>query len=571
MVFSRFFSGLALALGLSASAAPAPVEASSRLAAPGPTSPAPGTVRKHLIYFKDKAGTPHQLSQPQTFLSARAVQRRQRQNIALLPRDLPVSPAYVQQVKAVPGAQLWYTSRWFNAAVVACDSATLQQLQALPCVRGARTLNRGLPGSRKRGEGEQTPTTPESTSANPYGKAYTQAHMIGAVRMHEAGFRGEGLQIAVFDAGFPGVNTAPAFASLRNEQRLASTFNFVDKNTAVYQRNSHGTHCLSTMAANEPGAYIGTAPQATYHLCITEDIYSEHPVEEANWLIAAEYADSAGVDIISSSLSYTTFDYPSIDYTYADLNGRTAISTRAATLAARVGMLVVNSAGNEGGNTWRYVTAPADADSILTVGAVDSLLARASFSSRGPTADGRIKPNLSAMGQQTAIVSPDGRVNRGNGTSYSCPVLAGMVAGFWQANPQLTAQQVISFLQRSGSRATTPNDEVGYGIPDFVRAYNLANPGTPLATQTASARQELFIYPNPVKETELYLQLAVGFQGVPLRVRIYDARGALVAEEEVAATTAAAVRLRPGLLIKGVYTCTVSAGREQRTVRFVKL
>ncbi|UPL50910.1 S8 family serine peptidase [Hymenobacter sublimis] len=540
-----------------------------------PLHPAPartaGTVRKHLVYFKDKAGTPHSISQPQTFLSARSVQRRQRQNIAILPRDLPVSPAYVQQVKAVSGAQVWYTSRWFNAAVVACDSATLQQLQALPCVRSARTLNRGLPGTRKRGNGDQVPTTQERSTRNQYGKAFTQAQMIGAVKMHEAGFRGEGMQIAVFDAGFPGVNTAPAFAALYQEQRLASTFNFVDKNTAVYQRNSHGTQCLSTMAGNQPGVYIGTAPKATYHLCITEDASSEHPVEEANWLLAAEYADSAGVDIISSSLGYNTFDYPSIDYTYADLNGRTALSSRAATVAARVGMLVVNSAGNEGASSWRYVTAPADADSILSVGAVDSLLVRASFSSRGPTADGRIKPNLAAMGFQTAIVAPDGSVNRGNGTSYSCPVLAGMVAGFWQANPRLTAQQVISFLQRSGSRATAPNDEVGYGIPNFVSAYNLANPGTPLAASAAAARQELFIYPNPIKETELYLQLAVGFQAVPLRVRIYDARGALVSEQQVAPTTASAVRLQPGVLGKGVYTCTISAGREQRTVRFVKL
>ncbi|MBX0289657.1 S8 family serine peptidase [Hymenobacter sp. HSC-4F20] len=571
MVLSRLFFRLLLVAGLSPQALPATARTGGpSAAAPGAATPT-GTVRKHLIYFKDKAGTPYSVTQPQAFLSARAVQRRQRQNIAILPRDLPVSPAYVQQLKAVPGAQLWYTSRWFNAAVVACDSATLQQVQALPCVRAARTLNRGGAGTRKRGEGDQSPTTQERGTRSQYGKAFTQGQMLGAVQMHDAGFRGEGLQIAVFDAGFPGVDTAPAFARLRQEQRLASTFNFVDKNTSVYQRNNHGTHCLSTMAGNQAGVYIGTAPNATYHLCITEDIYSEHPVEEANWLIAAEYADSAGVDIISSSLGYTTFDYPSIDYTYADLNGRTAISTRAATVAARVGMLVVNSAGNEGNNSWRYLTAPADADSILTVGAVDSLLVRASFSSRGPTADGRIKPNLAAMGLQTAIVAPDGSVNRGSGTSYSCPVLAGMAAGFWQANPQLTAQQVISFLQRSGTRAITPNDEVGYGIPNFVRAYNLANPGTPLAAATTSAREDLFIYPNPVKETELYLQLAVGFQAVPLRVRIYDARGALVSEQQVAPTTAAAVRLQPGLLVKGVYTCTVSAGREQRTIRFVKL
>ncbi|GAB3293324.1 S8 family peptidase [Hymenobacter tenuis] len=529
------------------------------------------TVRKHLIYFKDKAGTPYTVNQPLAFLSARAVERRQRQNISILPRDLPVSPAYVQQLKAVPGAKLWYTSRWFNAAVVACDSATLALVQALPCVKSARTLNRDLPGTRKPAEDDPQSNTLERGTRSQYGKAFTQAQMIGAVQMHDANYRGEGMQIAVFDGGFPGVNTASAFAPLFQEKRIASTFNFVDKTTAVYLRNDHGTHCLSTMAANEAGVYIGTAPKATYRLFITEDVASEHPVEEANWLIAAEHADSAGVDIISSSLGYSTFDFPSIDYTYANMNGRTAISSRAAAVAARVGMVVVASAGNEGNNSWRYITAPADADSIMTVGAVDSLLARASFSSRGPTADARIKPNLAAMGVQTAIVSSSGSVIRGNGTSYSCPVLAGMVAGFWQANPRLTAQQVISLLQRSGSRATTPNDEIGYGIPNFVQAYNLANPGTPLSATEAAPRQELFIYPNPTKDNELYMQLTVGFQQTPLQVRIYDARGALVAEQQIAPTSATSVRLQPGTLGKGVYTCTISSAREQRTVRFVKL
>jgi serine protease AprX len=547
-------------------------------AVPGPAPQAgtpvktAGTIRKHLIYFRDKAGTPFTVTNPLAFLSARAIQRRQRQNIAVLPRDLPVSPAYVQQLKAVAGVQLWYTSRWFNAAVVACDSATLQQVQALPFIRSAHTLNRGLPGTHqpKGEEADELPALERGTRSQ-YGKAYTQAQMVGAVQMHDAGYRGEGMQIAVFDAGFPGVNTASAFASIFSEQRLASTFNVVSKSTAVFTSNNHGTHCLSAIGANQSGLYIGTAPKATFRLYITEDVASEHPVEEVNWLIAAEKADSAGVDIISSSVGYSTFDYPSINYTYANLDGRTALSTRAATVAARVGMVVVNSAGNEGSSSWRYVTAPADADSILAVGAVDSLSRVAGFSSRGPTADGRIKPNVAAMGVQTAYVSPSGMITRGNGTSYACPVVAGLVAGFWQANPTLTAQQVISFLQRSGSQATTPDGEVGYGLPHFARAYNLANPGAPLAAAPPAPHQHLLIYPNPAKDDELYLHLAPDFQGLPLQVAIYDSRGALVTEQQVAPTTAAAVRLQPGALVNGVYTCRIGNGREQRVVRFVKL
>ena len=236
-------------------------------------------------------------------------------------------------------------------------------------------------------------------------------------------------------------------------------------------------------------------------------------------------------------------------------------------------MIVVNSAGNEGNRPWQHIVAPADADSILAVGAVDSLRAYVGFSSRGPTADNRIKPNLAAQGFQAAIVDAKGQPGRGSGTSFSCPVLAGMVAGFWQANPTLTAQQVISFLQRSGSQALTPDNLLGYGIPNFGLAYNLANPNAPLAaSKPAALRDQLVVYPNPGKDNELYLQLTPAFRAMPLRMLFYDARGALVAEQTLPATTAAEVRLPAGSLSKGVYTCDVQAGTKiQRSVRFIKL
>lgn len=536
-----------------------------------------GTVRRHIVYFRDKAGTPFSTAQPQAFLSARAVQRRTRQNIAVTPRDLPVNPAYVTQVKAVPGATVWYTSRWFNAAVVNCDSATLAAVQALPFVRTATTLDRAGAGAGRIRPEISVPAAADAnrTAAHPvYGKAYEQARMIGAVTMHNAGFRGEGMQIAVFDGGFPGVNQAAPFAALRTEGRLLDTYNFVERRADVYRRDSHGTNCLSAMAASETGVYVGTAPKASYRLYLTENTTGENPIEEVNWALAAERADSAGVDIISSSLGYYDFDTAYGSYTYADMNGRTTLVTRAAAVAARVGMVVVNAAGNEGGGAWRYIIAPADADSVLAVGAVDSLRVRAGFSSVGPSSDGRIKPNLAAQGRQTAVVSPGGQVFRGNGTSYSCPVLAGMVAGFWQANPRLTAQQVVGFLQRSGSQFASPDNLLGYGIPNFVTAYNLANPGNPLATAAgaASAAAQLAVFPNPTQENELYLHLTDAFRAAPLRVRFYDVRGALVAEQQLPASAAAQVRLRPGALRQGVYTCEVQAGAgARRTVRFSTL
>jgi serine protease AprX len=298
---------------------------------------AQGPVRRHLIYFQDKNNSPYSVSQPQAFLSTRALARRAKQHIAIKPRDLPVNPAYVTQIRAVPGSpEVRYTSRWLNAAVVACDSATLARIYQLPSVRGGQTLSNSPQPPRP------APVVPPSPAARPaetpratYGKAYAQAEIIGAVAMHAAGYRGEGMQIAVFDAGFPGADQMGPLQLMQQQNRVAGTRNFVDGGRSVYQRNSHGTNCLGLIGGELPGTYVGTAPHATFHLCITEDVGSETPVEEANWLAAAEYADSAGVDVISSSLGYNAFDRPANSYTYADLNGRTAISSRAALGAAR--------------------------------------------------------------------------------------------------------------------------------------------------------------------------------------------------------------------------------------------
>ncbi|MBO2012600.1 S8 family serine peptidase [Hymenobacter negativus] len=535
---------------------------------------AQGTVRRHLVYFRDKAGTPYSVTQPQAFLSARALARRTRQGIAVLPRDLPVTPAYVAQIRAVSGGpQVLYTSRWFNAAVVSCDSVTLRAITALPAVRSAVTLNRSfqaLPAFTP--PTQVVPSVSAATTARArYGKAYRQNEQIAAIAMHNAGYRGEGMQIAVFDAGFPGVDQISAMQPAFQEQRVVGTRNFVDGGTSVYLRNSHGTNCLAAIGGSQSGFYIGSAPKATFHLCITEDVNSEHPIEEANWLAAAEYADSSGVDVISSSLGYTDFDAPSTSYTYADMNGRNAISSRAATMAARVGMLVVNAAGNEGSNPWHYISAPADADSIMSVGAVDSLGNHAYFSSYGPTSDGRIKPTLSAMGFASAVLAPNGTAFRGSGTSYACPILAGMAAGFWQANPALTAQQVILALRSTATQANAPDNTMGYGIPNFVSAYNALHPNAPLSTEgPVIPSGVLGIYPNPSGAGPLTLVLPTTLRGQALTVRVLDARGAVVARKVLPATNFSETQLQLPALAKGAYTCEVSAGNTRQNVKFVQ-
>jgi serine protease AprX len=304
------------------------------------------------------------------------------------------------------------------------------------------------------------------------------------------GFRGEGIMIAVLDAGFNNADKVPALKAIFDEKRIVGTYDFVKKETSVYEDDSHGTSVLSCIGAFSEGSMIGTAPKASFLLLRSEDAPSEYIIEEANWLFAAEYADSVGVDLINSSLGYTTFDDANTDHTYADLNGNTTIAARAADWAAAVGIICVISAGNEGNSAWKYIGTPADADSVLAVGAVTALKTYAAFSSQGVPTDKRIKPDVSAMGQSASIALPSGSVSTGSGTSYSAPILCGLVAGYWQANPTLTAVEVMNRIRQAGSQAKNPDLRLGYGIPSNLFTI-LANQEEPTA---------LFkVYPNPTQ------------------------------------------------------------------------
>jgi serine protease AprX len=319
---------------------------------------------------------------------------------------------------------------------------------------------------------------------------------------------------------------------------------------------------LSTMAAYEPGLMVGTAYKANYYLFRTEDAASEHNIEEVNWLLAAEYADSAGVDIINSSLGYTSFDAPSYSYAYSELNGNTTIVTRAADLAAATGMLVVVSAGNEGNKTWRYISAPADADSVLTVGAVDSLANHAIFSSFGPTADNRVKPDVVAMGQQAYVVSSSGRLSRSSGTSFSGPIMAGMMACLWQANADLTNMQLLQLVRQMGSNANAPNNTIGYGLPVYNRN----------VTSIPKQLEDGIAITNPVTDQGITLTMGENWQKERANVQVFDATGKLLFKQTLPANTKTHVlQLKPGRLKKGVYLCQVTSGSQSTTLRFIKL
>ena len=442
---------------------------------------------KYLITFKDKINSPYSVTKPLEFLSQRSVTRRQKQNITVKTRDLPVNPVYISEIKEM-GATIWFTSRWMNAALIQTSDANLQTILKLPFVKGLEVNGTIDDPNSRSGRKKYKFESLENQSYN-YGLSKIQNEMIGVNIMHDLGFKGEGMMIGVLDAGFYNVDKIAAFKPLFDEKRIVETYDFVKKETSVYEDDAHGTGVLSCMGAFSEGNIIGSAPKASYLLLRSEDAPSEYIIEEANWLFAAEYADSVGVDLINSSLGYTTFDDAKTNHTYAQLDGNTTIVARAADWAAGVGIVCVVSAGNEGNDAWKYEGTPADADSVLAVGAVDANKLYAKFSSQGIPTDKRIKPDVVAMGQGVAIISPNGNVTTGSGTSFSSPILCGMVAGYWQANPTLTAMQVMENVRKSGSQADKPDKILGHGIPNLFKVLSLEGEMTTFFK----------VYPNPTK------------------------------------------------------------------------
>lgn len=422
------------------------------------------------IQFKDKNGTSGTFSQPRSYLSEKAIHRRAKQQIQIDSTDLPVSQIYINKIleKAVI---LKTVSKWLNGITVAMnDTSVLAELRSLYFVKDLELtlVPPGYIGSKK----SKLIQTTKTAMSNTYGNPYLQIDIHNGRKLHTEGYRGQDMVIGVLDGGFYKANEVSALDSLYQQNRLLGVKNFVDNNSDLFAINeSHGTSVLSIMAANLPGIMIGTAPDASYWLIRTEDSQTEYPVEVDNWVAGIEFADSVGVDIVNSSLGYTEFDYAGMNYTYQTLNGRTSRASIAANLAARKGMVVVNAAGNEGSKTWHYISAPSDADSILCVGAVDSNGNHTNFSSYGPSSDGRVKPDLCAVGYQTVIANANG-IYAGSGTSFASPVIAGLAACVWQALPYLNNMEVIELMKKYSSLYSSSNNSLGYGIPDVFALYN---------------------------------------------------------------------------------------------------
>jgi len=515
---------------------------------------------RYMVFFADKSGSPFSIDNPSAFLSQRAIDRRTRQGLTINSEDLPVVAAYVDAL-AILGAEPFYRTKWFNAVLVQMDNGLVADVLALDFVDRVEyvapgaTLSDGLPG----GDGM-------AGMSEDVGETDFQNQMLGIDRMHADGYRGEGLLIGVFDEGFNNLTSISAFDHLHSDNRLLYTFDFTHNEANVENTEfNHGTRVLSVLAADAPGEYTGTAPGASYILAITED-QGEYRIEEYNWLFAAEMADSAGVDIINTSLGYNVFTDPSMDYTQAQMDGQTTVITKAANLAAARGILLLTSAGNTGNSLdWSIIRAPADSPNILAVGGLNSIGDRARISSTGPTADGRIKPDVMALGIATAVITTDNAVTFSDGTSFASPLVAGLAAGVWQANPELTAAQMLNLIRQSADNFNSPDNEIGYGTPSYVTAIRIADEiDLPKAAQ-------LTAYPNPIQDDIVTLAFDDAFIGQTVQIEAYNANGVFVNSFELNPSERDnRISINLGPIPAGVYLLRIATPGSITTRRILK-
>jgi len=422
------------------------------------------------LTLTDKKGTPYSIKHPEKFLSQKALERRKRQGLKVDSTDLPINPAYLEGIEAT-GAKVMCKSKWNNTVLVkVMENFNVETLTALPYVADAFKVWTS-PNELKRPSrviySKQLEPREEATDKI-YGASALNIDMVNGRKLHEMGYRGENITIAVFDGGFMNADSLPALRGIK----LLGTKDFVAfPAESIFCELDHGTKVLSTIALDVKGTFVGTAPDAMFWLIRTEDDATETQAEEDYWAAAAEFADSVGVDIITSSLGYQDFDDKTTDHKYMELDGNHAIISRTASRLASKGIIHVNSAGNDGTAQWHKINFPADARDILAVGALKPDKTNASFSSLGPSQDGRVKPDIMSLGSPAAVMSGRGKLSNDMGTSFAAPIIAGMVASLWQSAPKATAYEVMDAIRRSADSYEYPNNVFGYGIPDFEKAY----------------------------------------------------------------------------------------------------
>jgi len=512
------------------------------------------------VYFKDKPSETTFITTPLSMLTQRALDRRTRYNISLDIKDIPIEASYVNQIKNAVGITIKARSKWLNALHIQGNQADITNLLSFSFVEKVDFANKLLNTSSKKVISQKKLRENDKldfTTDFNYGNGANQIQMLKGNVLHQNNFTGEGMQIAVIDAGFPNVDNFAAFQRIRDNNQILGGYDFVNRNPDFYTGYYHGMAVLSTIAGYIDNQFVGTAPDAKFYLFITEDSVNETPLEESLWVEAAEKADSLGVDVINTSLGYTTFDKPSYNYVYNDMDGKTTFISRGAEIAFSRGMIIVNSAGNEGNSSWHYISAPADAVSVLSIGAVNATGTIASFSSFGPTSDNRLKPDVCAQGAGVYVINSLGNVATSNGTSFSSPVLTGVIACLWQAFPNKTNAEITQLVKESAHLFPNSTNQEGYGIPNFEAIYNLL-------MNEGNETIEFSLFPNP-SEKSIEFKFPEGIEA--MEVTVLNVLGENITTNQIQKTEPT---LNISYLSKGLYFLQIKYNNNFQNIKLLK-
>ncbi|WP_298552285.1 S8 family serine peptidase [uncultured Algibacter sp.] len=513
------------------------------------------------VYLTDKQNVTASINNPISILTQKAIDRKNKHGVTIDARDVPVNEIYITQLKNATGITVLAKSKWFNAVHVRGIETDIQALTDLSFVDTIDFADKSLNSKSvvKKGKKKNHSKLENTFTIFNYGDASNQIEMFKGDELHLAGFTGTGMTVAIMDSGFTNVNTMASFQRLRDAGNLLGSYDFVNREVNVYTgtNSDHGTFVLSNMAGYIENEFVGTAPDASYYLFITEDAPNENPVEESYWVEATERADSLGVDVINTSLGYTTYDNPNYSYTQADMDGNSAFITKGANIAFEKGLLLITSAGNSGNDSWGIVGAPADAPGVFTVGAVKANGDYANFSSKGNVTQPNNKPDVVAQGQASYVIGPDDVIRTLNGTSFSSPILAGGIVCLWQARPLDTNTEIMDLVRQFSSQSSNPDYSIGYGIPDLEMALSFLS-------LNSDINENIKIYPNPVKD-KLYLELPSEENIISLRV--FDILGKEV-EANSFSKTNKEINLKQ--LSKGLYIFKLTSNTISKTFKIVK-
>ncbi len=514
------------------------------------------------VFFADKENVAESIANPISILTQESIDRKVMQNTAIDERDVPVNESYITQIKNATGINVYSKSKWMNCVYVRGSQSNIEDLLDLSFVTSVEFADKSLnflPEINRTVDKFEIENSSSRIEYN-YGAAANQIEMLKGEYLHEQDFTGEGMIVGVLDAGFPSVNTNPGFANMVNDGRLLGTYDFEQRSTNVDGTSTHGTKTTSDIVGFLNNQFVGTAPEASFYLFVTEYGPSENPVEEAWWVEALERSDSLGVDVINTSLGYQDYDNSSYTHSYEDLDGQTTFAARGGNIAYDKGMILVTSAGNDGGG-FGYVATPGDAPGVFTIGAVTPSGNYASFSSYGPTYDGRVKPDVMAQGQDAAVIGTDGGVSYSNGTSFSSPIMAGAITSLWQARPEVRNDQIMQIVRESAHLYNNPTNLMGYGIPNFEDAYNAL---LILGVEDDFLKSNFALYPNPTSDI---INISFPQELNKAQFDLYTVLGNKVLSTEISSDLNS-VSIES--LATGIYIATISEGKHQVSFKIVK-